>query len=86
MRPQGKIVPVWLTPLMFVRLLLEVQLYYSATTGALSSAHILAQVLLSRPYSFNSFFSSFKKRQSVPWTMILCGVLLIIRASCSRSA
>lgn len=37
-------------------------------------------------YPFNSFFSSLRKRQSVPWAMIFCGVALIIPASWSRSA
>ena len=37
-------------------------------------------------YCFNSFFSSFRKRQSVPWAMIFWGLLLIIPASCRRRA
>src|SRR5262245_37730495 len=37
-------------------------------------------------YPFNSFLSSLKKRQSVPWARIFCGLLLIIPASCRRSA
>jgi hypothetical protein len=32
-------------------------------------------------HPFSSFFSSLKKRQSVPWAMIFCGVDLIIPAS-----
>src|SRR5262249_38890382 len=37
-------------------------------------------------YCFNSFFSSVRKRQSVPWAMIFWGLLLIIPASCRRRA
>jgi len=37
-------------------------------------------------YPFSSLFNSLKKRQSVPWAMIFWGVLLIIPASCRRSA
>ena len=37
-------------------------------------------------YSFNSFFNSVRKRQSVPWAMIFWGVLLIMPASCNRRA
>src|SRR5215469_2318586 len=36
-------------------------------------------------YPFSSFFNSLKKRQSVPWVMILLGPLLISPASCRRS-
>ena len=36
--------------------------------------------------AFNSFFSSFKNRQSVPWTMSLCGCDLTIPTSCRRKA
>jgi hypothetical protein len=39
-----------------------------------------------RRYPFSSFFNSFRKRQSVPWAMIFCGVLLIIPASWRRRA
>ena len=35
---------------------------------------------------FSSRLSSFRKRQSVPWAMISCGVDLIMPTSCSRSA
>ena len=38
------------------------------------------------PYPFSSLFSSLRKRQSVPWAMIFCGLDLMIPASCSRSA
>ena len=61
----------------------------SALFGAVEGRDmVLTHLLHGHPlfYSFNSFFSSFKKRQSVPWTMIRCGVLLITRASCSRRA
>ena len=37
-------------------------------------------------YPFSSFLSALKKRQSVPWVMIFCGVILIIPASCRRRA
>ena len=37
-------------------------------------------------YPFNSFFSSLKKCQSVPWAMIFCGLLLIIPTSWRRRA
>ncbi len=37
-------------------------------------------------YPFSSFFSSLKKRQSVPFAMIFCGVDLIIPASWRRRA
>src|SRR5262249_46668216 len=37
-------------------------------------------------YPFSSFFSSLKKRQSVPWARIFCGLLLIIPTSCRRRA
>ena len=37
-------------------------------------------------YPFSSLLSSLKKRQSVPWAMIFCGVLLMIPASCKRRA
>src|SRR5262249_15799202 len=45
--------------------------------------------LLHRPrllYPFNSFFSSLKKRQSVPWAMSFCGVDLMSPTSCRRRA
>ena len=35
---------------------------------------------------FSSFLSSLKKRQSVPWAMIFCGLDLIMPTSRSRSA
>jgi len=35
---------------------------------------------------FSSFFSSLRKRQSVPWAMIFCGLDLIRPASLRRSA
>ena len=38
------------------------------------------------PYCFNSFFSSVRKRQSVPWAMSFWGLDLIIPASCRRRA
>src|SRR5215467_7177142 len=38
------------------------------------------------PHAFSSFLSSSRKRQSVPWAMIFCGLDLIIPASCKRSA
>jgi hypothetical protein len=38
------------------------------------------------PYPLSSFLSSLKKRQSVPWVMIFCGVDLIIPASLRRKA
>ena len=37
-------------------------------------------------YLFNSFFSSLRKRQSVPCAMSFCGLLVIIPASCRRRA
>ena len=37
-------------------------------------------------YPFNSFFSSLRKRQSVPWAMSFWGVLLIRPISCRRNA
>ena len=37
-------------------------------------------------YSFNSFFSSVRKRQSVCSAMIFCGVDSMTPASCRRSA
>jgi len=37
-------------------------------------------------YPFNSFFSALKKRQSVPWAMIFCGLFLIMPTSCRRKA
>jgi hypothetical protein len=37
-------------------------------------------------YPFNSFLSSLKKRQSVPWAIIFWGVLLIKPISCRRKA
>ncbi len=40
----------------------------------------------SRAYPFNSFFSSLRNRQSVPWAMSFCGLVLIIPASCRRRA
>ena len=39
-----------------------------------------------RLYPFSSFFSAVRKRQSVPWAMICCGVDLIIPTSCRRRA
>jgi len=33
-------------------------------------------------YPFSSFLSSLRKRQSVPWAMIFCGLDLIIPAPC----
>src|SRR5215467_115740 len=41
---------------------------------------------LTPPHAFSSFLSSLRKRQSVPWAMIFCGLDLIIPASCRRSA
>ena len=38
------------------------------------------------PYPFSSFFSSLRKRQSVPWAMICFGVALMSPASCIRRA
>ena len=37
-------------------------------------------------YPFNSFFSSLRKRQSVPCSMIFWGLDLIMPASCRRRA
>ena len=37
-------------------------------------------------HAFSSRFSSLRKRQSVPWAMIFCGVLWIIPASRRRKA
>ena len=37
-------------------------------------------------YPFSSFFSSFRKRQFVPWAMIFCGLDFSIPTSCKRSA
>jgi len=37
-------------------------------------------------YPFNSFFSSLRKRQSVPWAMSFCGLDVIIPASWSLRA
>ncbi len=37
-------------------------------------------------YPFNSFFSSWRNRQSVPWAMIFCGLDLIMPASWRRRA
>jgi hypothetical protein len=37
-------------------------------------------------YPFISFFRALRKRQSVPWAMICCGVDLIIPTSCRRRA
>ena len=37
-------------------------------------------------YCFNSFFSSVRKRQSVPWAMSFWGLALIIPSSCRRRA
>jgi hypothetical protein len=60
----------------------------SATLGAGDGRATVRTRLLHRQllYPFNSFFSALKKRQSVPWAMIFCGVLLIIPASCRRRA
>jgi hypothetical protein len=37
-------------------------------------------------YPFSSFFNSLTKRQSVPWAMSFCGVLLSIPTSWKRKA
>jgi hypothetical protein len=37
-------------------------------------------------YPFSSFFSAVRNRQSVPWAIIFCGLLLSIPTSCRRSA
>src|SRR5262249_9436980 len=37
-------------------------------------------------YCFNSFFSSVRKRQSVPWALSFCGLLLSSPASWRRRA
>ena len=37
-------------------------------------------------YPFHSFFTSLRKRQSVPWAMSFCGLLLIMPAACRRRA
>jgi len=42
--------------------------------------------LAPRDHPFSSFFSSLRKRQSVPWAMIFCGLLVIIPISWRRRA
>jgi hypothetical protein len=55
----------------------------SATLGAWEGR----DTVLTYPfYPFNSFFSSLRKRQSVPCSMSFCGVLLIMPASWRRRA
>ena len=60
--------------------------------GVRNSRPLNAEVRLRRklppssPQTLSSLFSSFRKRQSVPSTMIFCGVDLIMPTSCRRSA
>jgi hypothetical protein len=55
----------------------------SATLGAWEGRDT---VLTCPLYPFNSFFSSLRKRQSVPCSMIFWGLDLIMPASCRRRA
>jgi hypothetical protein len=61
----------------------------SAGLGAGDDKDIVFTCLLPRPlplYSFNSFFSSLRKRQSVPSAMSFCGLALTSPTSWRRKA
>jgi hypothetical protein len=59
------------------------QLGARSRTSTISTNTAIDELAL---YPFNSFFSSLRNRQSVPSARIFCGLVLIMPASCMRSA
>jgi len=65
----------------------------AAAGGRRLNPEVMGPIVLATPsassdpcYPFSSFFNSLRKRQSVPWARIFCGLDLIIPPSCRRSA